>query len=286
MPRKRTTHFALVDSAFVSDPKFMRLARNTDAAGFASSVGVWLILLTVARRDRSPDIAWSDWEEYADQIAELKRVNLLTDNGFNAASFDSWAPVYRGPNERVPKGTQGYAKERDDTDASTQLISTQLTSSLLSSPHLSPKKNGVVDDLNDFDLTNPVDLWAYLFGKEPTERQRDTFLASWINTEGREGTCRLLSAAHAAKASGDRAARDHVAWIEAEVTVRKHERVERATADLAKRKRRGIELDESNRGRYLQAVELWSGRGQKPEDFTFREEDPASVERYIEGVTQ
>lgn len=142
-----------------------------------------------------------------------------------------------------------------------------------------------LDALNNLDLTNPADLWEYLFGKPPTARQRDTFLSGWIDTEGREGTCRLLSEAHAARAAGDREARDHVAWIHARVTARKQERAERAGADLQRRKRHVEEEDEAGERRYREAVALWARRGRVDADFTFRREDPASIESYLKRGT-
>lgn len=103
--RKRATGFALMDTAFAADAKFVRLARKAgDPVSFAAAVGVFWLLLADARRARDAVLNWEDYTEYQEQIAALKEAKLLTVNGFDGETFDRWAPAYRSLNER----TQAY----------------------------------------------------------------------------------------------------------------------------------------------------------------------------------
>lgn len=112
--RKRAIGFALMDTAFAADAKFVRLARKAEnEVAFAASVGVFWLILADARRARSSVVNWEDYTEYTDQIAALKDAKLLTVNGFDGETFDRWAPAYKSPTERtrpfhrVPDGTNG-----------------------------------------------------------------------------------------------------------------------------------------------------------------------------------
>ena len=120
--RKRATHFALMDTAFAADRKFVRLARKaTIPIEYAAAVGVFWMLLADARRSKSPTIDWSDYEEYEPQIRLLQEVGLLSDNGFPPGPFDKWAPAYKSPAD-----TQRYAEVRKGThrnDVSVQFSS-------------------------------------------------------------------------------------------------------------------------------------------------------------------
>lgn len=100
--RKRATGFALMDTAFAADAKFVRLARKApNEVAFAASVGVYWLMLADARRARSAVVHWEDYTEYTEQIAALKDAKLLDVNGFPAGSFDNWAPAYKAPVERT-----------------------------------------------------------------------------------------------------------------------------------------------------------------------------------------
>lgn len=118
--RKRAIGFALMDTAFAADAKFVRLARKAEnEVAFAASVGVFWLILADARRARSAIVNWEDYTEYTEQIAALKDAKLLTTNGFDGETFDRWAPAYKSPNERtrpyhrVPNGNNGTADEGD-----------------------------------------------------------------------------------------------------------------------------------------------------------------------------
>jgi hypothetical protein len=101
MPRKRATHYALMDSAFAADRKFVRLAARAGIPiEFAAAVGVYWIILADARRSKSPDVDWADYEEYAPQVQLLQSVGLLTETGFPPDAFDKWAPAYQSPFDR------------------------------------------------------------------------------------------------------------------------------------------------------------------------------------------
>jgi hypothetical protein len=117
--RKRATHFALMDTAFAADRKFVRLARKaTIPIEYAAAVGVFWMILADCRRSKSPLVDWRDYEEYQPQIDLLKEVGLLTDSGFPPEPFDKWAPAYKSPwdgqrgtqqNGGIRNGTQGNA---------------------------------------------------------------------------------------------------------------------------------------------------------------------------------
>jgi hypothetical protein len=100
--RKRATGFALMDTAFAADAKFVRLARKaSNPTEFAAAVGVFWLMLADARRARSAIVHWEDYTEYAEQIDALKDAKLLTTNGFIDETFDNWAPAYKAPTERT-----------------------------------------------------------------------------------------------------------------------------------------------------------------------------------------
>lgn len=107
--RKRATHFALMDTAFPADRKFVRLAaRATIPVEYAAAVGVYWLLLADCRRSKSGTVDWQEYGEYEPQIALLQSVGLLDINGFPIDAFDRWAPAYQSPYDaRVRKGTQG-----------------------------------------------------------------------------------------------------------------------------------------------------------------------------------
>ena len=124
--RKRDVRFALMDAAFAADRKFVRLARLvSEPTQFAAAVGVFWLVLADARRARSAEVDWSEYEEYASQVALLQECRLLTETGFDPETFDKWAPAYRSPwdEQRVRNGTQRYGQLRSTTDTSIQVIS-------------------------------------------------------------------------------------------------------------------------------------------------------------------
>jgi hypothetical protein len=140
--RKRATGFALMDTAFAADAKFVRLARKAETpVEFAAAVGVFWLILADARRARSAIVHWEDYTEYADQLAALKDAGLLNTNGFNDETFDNWAPAYKAPPERtrsypnVPDGTQPYSS----VPTNGQSLSTERTQSY---PTVSPVRSG------------------------------------------------------------------------------------------------------------------------------------------------
>jgi hypothetical protein len=149
--RKRATGFALMDTAFAADAKFVRLARKApNEVAFAAAVGVFWLILADCRRARSAIVHWEDYTEYGDQIASLKDAGLLTTNGFIPESFDNWAPAYKAPTERtqssptVPNGTglkggseHGASPSVPDGNAGTE--------STVTSPHINSPQvtNGV-----------------------------------------------------------------------------------------------------------------------------------------------
>lgn len=130
--RKRATGFALMDTAFAADSKFVRLSRRAHTpTDYAAAVGVYWLILADARRNRDRCVNWDDFSEYPDEIAALKDVGLLGDDGFNGPSFERWAPAYKSPWDAQRNGTQGNAEVPEGTQAtptSTQLTSTQLRS--------------------------------------------------------------------------------------------------------------------------------------------------------------
>jgi hypothetical protein len=106
--RKRATHFALMDTAFPADRKFVRLAaKATIPMEYAAAVGVYWLILADCRRSKSGVVDWTEYAEYEPQIALLQSVGLLNANGFPQTGFDRWAPAYKSPwDARVRKGTQ------------------------------------------------------------------------------------------------------------------------------------------------------------------------------------
>jgi hypothetical protein len=121
--RKRATHFALMDTAFPADRKFVRLAaKATIPIEYAAAVGVYWLILADCRRSKSGVVDWTEYAEYEPQIALLQSVGLLNANGFPQTSFDRWAPAYQSPWDATRrKGTQGTHRD----DASIQFSSTQ-----------------------------------------------------------------------------------------------------------------------------------------------------------------
>ena len=121
--RKRATGFVLIDAAFAADRKFVRLARLAPSpADYAAAVGVFCLILADARRVKSPAVDFEEWAEYTDQVALLREVRLLTEDGCDPTTFDKWAPAYRSPwdTEWVRSGT---ARVRKGTDTSVQFNS-------------------------------------------------------------------------------------------------------------------------------------------------------------------
>lgn len=135
--RKRASGFVLMDAAFTSDAKFVRLARQADDPhDYATSVGVWWILLADCRRAKSPIVDWDDYTEYAEPIEKLKAAKLLNEGGFDPEPFERWAPAYRSVSERTA-GTKGYGEIRsgtESTNTSGQVISNQVTSNGVGGP--------------------------------------------------------------------------------------------------------------------------------------------------------
>ena len=129
--RKRASGFVLMDAAFTADAKFVRLARKADdPLDYATSIGVWWMLLADCRRAKSPVVDWDDYTEYAGPIAKLRDAKLLNEDGFERESFDRWAPAYRSVSERIP-GTKDNGAVRlgtESTNPSGQVISGQVTS--------------------------------------------------------------------------------------------------------------------------------------------------------------
>lgn len=108
--RKRATGFVLMDAAFAADAKFVRLARKaTSPHDYAAAVGVFWLLLGDARRAKSPVVDWDDYEEYDQEIDQLKAAHLLQEDGFDPEVFERWAPAYRSVSERTG-GTDGYGR--------------------------------------------------------------------------------------------------------------------------------------------------------------------------------
>ena len=129
--RKKATHFALMDSAFTADRKFIRLARKASIPiEYAAAVGVYWIVLADCRRSKSPDIDWDDYAEYKPQLDLLREVGLLDDDGFPPDPFEKWAPRYRSPADARRTGTQGNGEVRNGTHGNA-------TSIPFSSVHLS-----------------------------------------------------------------------------------------------------------------------------------------------------
>lgn len=140
-----------------------------------------------------------------------------------------------------------------------------------------------------FDLSDPIDVWTYLFSKPPTERQRDTFLASWIGTEGKPGTIVLLRRAAQARAGGERGAADFVAWINAIVEERKQERLTKAGEDLSRRHalangKSAAEADAAE-ATLRASVKLWAARGKIEAEAVQSTSEPAAyLKQYAEAA--
>jgi hypothetical protein len=116
--RPRDARFALINVAFLADPKFVKLARSTSRERFNAAVGLWLQLLCAARAGRSPRIQWDDWPDDGEVIADLRGARLLTEEGFDPESFDTWAPKKTYPSDALRKPTQGYTGLRNATTPS------------------------------------------------------------------------------------------------------------------------------------------------------------------------
>jgi hypothetical protein len=113
--RRRATHYALMDSAFAADRKFVRLARKASIPiEFAAAVGVYWIILADCRRSKSPEVDWDDYEEYGPQVELLRSVGLLDEVGFPPDAFTKWAPAYKSPFDAA-RGTKGNAQVRNGT---------------------------------------------------------------------------------------------------------------------------------------------------------------------------
>lgn len=90
--RRQAVAFFLGDTAFLSDPKFRRLAKRLpDPDDFNSAVGAFFVALAAARRNGSPDIDVQA-ETESRFVDDLVAVGLLCETGFCASSFDEWAP--------------------------------------------------------------------------------------------------------------------------------------------------------------------------------------------------
>lgn len=170
--RKRATGFALMDTAFAADAKFVRLARKAASpVEFAAAVGVFWLILADARRARSAIINWEDYTEYEEQIAALKDAKLLTVNGFEGATFDNWAPAYKAPTERTrpsstvpdrtpPNGDSEHGAYPSVPDGNAG------TESTVTSPHIysdqEPKERASARDADTFMGYRPKEpgIWA------------------------------------------------------------------------------------------------------------------------------
>ena len=116
--RPRDARFALINVAFLADPKFVRLARSTTRERFNAAIGVWLQLLCAARSSRSAAVDWDDWTDDAEAIEDLRTARLLTSEGFDAESFDTWAPKKTYPSDTLRGTTQRYTGLRNATTPS------------------------------------------------------------------------------------------------------------------------------------------------------------------------
>lgn len=109
--RKRATHFALMDTAFAADRKFIRLAAKAIIPiEYAAAVGVYWLILADCRRSKSGTVDWQEYAEYEPQIALLQSVGLLNSEGFPVDAFDRWAPAYKSPWD----ATRRTGTHRDD----------------------------------------------------------------------------------------------------------------------------------------------------------------------------
>lgn len=146
--RKRATGFALMDTAFAADAKFVRLARKAEnEVAFAATVGVFWLILADARRARSAVVNWDDYTEYTDQIAFLQDAKLLTVDGFDEETFRRWAPAYRVPDrtQRYPIVPNGTPSPRDSEHGAYPTVPDGGggTKSTLTSPHINSPLDGV-----------------------------------------------------------------------------------------------------------------------------------------------
>lgn len=147
--RKRATGFALMDTAFAADAKFVRLARKaSNEVAFAAAVGVFWLILADCRRARSAIVHWDDYTEYTDQISALKDAGLMTTNGFIPGSFDNWAPAYKS----VPERTRPYPTVPERTGSNgvsehgaypTVPDGSGSTESTVTSPHISSSQEPI-----------------------------------------------------------------------------------------------------------------------------------------------
>lgn len=98
MSRDATTHFALVDAAFIADTKFRKLARLLpDLDDFNSAVGAYFVALAASRRNRSPrlDIAAETGSRF---VSELREAGLVLEAGFPPEAWAAWTP--KAPQQR------------------------------------------------------------------------------------------------------------------------------------------------------------------------------------------
>lgn len=147
--RRQPVAFALIDAAFLADPKFRKLRRRLpDPQQFNSAVGAWLITLTAARRNGLPEIDAVDEAEDPTYLADLLAVGLLSDTGIPEKPFRAWAPARpRYPSDLAPSAPIA-------TDAPS---SPEMTPGVPSTPFPStplPKKNGGSGGIRVIDQQN------------------------------------------------------------------------------------------------------------------------------------
>jgi hypothetical protein len=180
----------LADAAFAADPKFLRLARNSPTpAAYAAAVGVFWLVLADARRARSPNVNWDDYEDYAEQITMLQGVRLLTKTGFQAVPFEKYAPVYQSPFDRerskksgsLPDHTPDYTEIHTSTQDDTHIGWTGLDSSKSPLP-----TEGGVGETNGLPSENDSATLAcrMMFDGGKWLGDRD-YVASWDNMDRR-----------------------------------------------------------------------------------------------------
>lgn len=183
--RKRATGFALMDTAFAADAKFVRLARKaSNEVAFATAVGVYWLILADARRARSAAVNWDDYTEYADQITLLKDAKLLSATGFDPTTFDRWAPAYKSPWDKERTGTQGDAEVQETTQATP--TSTLLASTLLSSVPLNDETLPNETDSATIACRSLMDGGRWLGDKEYTTAWDELdrrYSAEWVQSE-------------------------------------------------------------------------------------------------------
>jgi hypothetical protein len=187
--RKRAQGFALMDTAFAADPKFIRLQRKAKSpSDYAAAVGVFWMVLADCRRAKSPEVVWADYEEYATELDLLKESRLLLPNGFAQPAFDRWAPAYKSPWDSR-RGTQGNAEVPKDTQQ-------YATSSHVMSTHISSTP---FDDVED----------AYVFacqilGYAPNSDEWREDVTELESKYGTEATIRALQESYAADVADSR----------------------------------------------------------------------------------